>query len=177
MPTSQTQIRDEVTARIVQALESNLLPWRRPWRTAANGSQPGRHSNVSSRKPYQGVNPLLFELHALRHGFQSRWWGTFPMWKSLGCNIEKAPPDIEEGGWGAKVVFWRPVTKTVVDDQTGNEEDERFFVLRTYCLFNADQVIGEAAEQYQVHEEAKPLAEPDFQPAEQLMAATGMGVS
>ena len=27
---SQSQIRDEVTQKIVQALESNLLPWRRP---------------------------------------------------------------------------------------------------------------------------------------------------
>ena len=30
MPTSQTQIRDEVIARIVQALESNLLPCAGP---------------------------------------------------------------------------------------------------------------------------------------------------
>jgi hypothetical protein len=90
-------IRDDVTARIIQALESNLLPWRRPWRTTVGGSQPGRHSNVTSKKPYQGVNPLLLELHAMRHGFQSRWWGSFPMWKSLGCNIRKAP-DFWTGG-------------------------------------------------------------------------------
>ena len=31
---SQSQIRDEVTARIVQTLEADLLPWRRPWRAA-----------------------------------------------------------------------------------------------------------------------------------------------
>jgi hypothetical protein len=54
---SQAQIRDEVTARIVQALEADLLPWRRPWRAAGGGSQPGRHSNVASRKPDQGVRP------------------------------------------------------------------------------------------------------------------------
>jgi hypothetical protein len=34
MPT-QTAIRDEVTARIVDALEADLLPWRQPWRSAA----------------------------------------------------------------------------------------------------------------------------------------------
>ena len=56
---SQTQIRDEVTARIIEALEAEVLPWRRPWRTTVGGSQPGRHSNLASRKPYQGVNPLL----------------------------------------------------------------------------------------------------------------------
>ena len=177
MPTNQTAIRDDVTARIVQALESNLLPWRRPWRATVGGSQPGRHSNVASRKPYQGVNPLLLELHVLRLGFSSRWWGTFPMWKSLGCNIRKRPPEVEEGQWGAKVVFWKPLTKKVVDDQTGDEEDEQFFVLRTYTLFCADQVDGEAAEPYQVHEEAAPPhAEPDFAPAEQLIVATGADI-
>ena len=177
MPTNQTAIRDDVTARIVQALEAGTAPWRRPWRLTVGGSQPGRHSAVASRMPYQGVNPLLLELHAMRHGFQSRWWATFPGWKSLGCNIKKRPSDVEEGHWGCRVVFWKPLTKKVVDDQTGDEEDERFFVLRTYTLFCADQVEGEAAEQYQVHEEAaQPHAEPDFQPAEELIAATSADI-
>jgi antirestriction protein ArdC len=65
------------------------------------------------------------------------------------------------------------MTKKVTDDQTGDEENERFFLLRTYTLFNADQVEGEAAEGFQVHEEAgQPHAEPDFQPAEELIQAT-----
>jgi antirestriction protein ArdC len=99
------------------------------------------------------------------------------MWKSLGCNIRKRPLEVEEGCWGCRVVFWKPVTKTVVDDQTGDEEDERFFVLRTYTLFNADQAEGEAAEQYQVHEvDGQPNAEPDFAPAEELIAATGADI-
>ena len=62
---SQTEIRDAVTAQIIQALEAEVLPWRRPWRTTVGGSQPGRHSNFASRKAYQGVNPLLLEFHAL----------------------------------------------------------------------------------------------------------------
>ena len=54
---------------------------------------------------------------------------------------------------------------------------ERFFVLRTFTVFSADQVEGEAAEQFQVHEEAgQPDAEPDFQPAEELIAATGADI-
>jgi antirestriction protein ArdC len=174
---SQTEIRDDVTQKIVQALESNLLPWRRPWRATVGGSQPGRHSNVASKRPYQGVNPLLLELHSMRHSFQSKWWSTFPGWKSLGCNVKKRPPEVEEGHWGCRVVFWKPVVKSVVDDQTGDEEDERFFVLRTYTLFNADQICGEAAEGFQVHEDdGQPHAQPDFAPAEQLIASTGADI-
>ena len=136
MPT-QSQIRDEVTARIIQALEADLLPWRRPW--SGGSAQPGRHSNVATKRPYQGVNHILLELHAQQHCLFSRWWGTFPMWKSLGCNIRKRPQNVQEGCWGCRIVFYKPVTKTVVDDQTGDEDEERFFVLRTFTVFSADQ--------------------------------------
>ncbi len=171
MPTTQTGIRDEVTARIVEALEADLLPWRRPWRTTVGGSQPARHSNVASRRAYQGVNPLLLELHAMQHGLSSRWWGTFPMWKSLGCNIKKRPAGVEEGHWGCRVVFWKPLTRTVTDDLTGDEEEERRFVLRTFTLFCADQVEG--AEAFQVHEDkGQTDAQPDFAPAEELILRT-----
>lgn len=177
MPT-QIAIRDEVTTRIVQALEADLLPWRRPWRTTVGGSQPGRHSNIASKRPYQGINQVLLELHALQHGLSSRWWSTFPGWKSVGSNIRKRPRNVEEGHWGCRIVFWKSLTKKVVaDEETGDEEDERFFVLRTFTVFNADQVEGEAAEQYRVHEEAgQPHAEPDFQPAEKLIASSGANI-
>ena len=169
---SQTEIRRQVTQQIVAALERNLLPWRRPWRATAGGSQPGRHSNVASRKAYRGVNPLLLELHAMQHGLTSRWWGTFPMWKSLGCDVKKRPPNVEEGCWGCRVVFWKPLTGTVTDDTSGDEEEEeRRFVLKTFVVFSADQVEG--AEAFRVHDDGQPAVEPDFAPAEELMAATG----
>ena len=171
MPTTQTGIRDKVTARIVEALEQNLLPWRRPWRSSTVG-QPARHSNIETRKPYQGINQVLLDLHALRYGFQARWWATFNQWHALGCRIRKRPDGIEPGCWGCKVVFWKPVTKPLVNAEEGDEEDdeERHFVLRTFVLFSADQVEG--AEAFQVHDDGQAGAQPDFQPAEELMAAT-----
>jgi len=173
MPT-QSQIREEVTTRIIQALESNLLPWRRPWRTTAGGSQPGRHSNLASRKPYQGVNPILLELHAMRLGLLSKYWATFNQWHQIGCSIRKRPAKVEEGHWGCRVVFWKPMTKAVVDNQTGDEDEERFFMLKTFTVFCADQVEGEAAAAYQVREdEGQPVdAQPDFAPAEELITVT-----
>ena len=67
----------------------------------------------------------------MRLGLLSRWWGTFNQWHQIGCTIRKRPANVEEGHWGCRVVFWKPLTKTVVDDQTGDEEDEeRFFILQ-----------------------------------------------
>ena len=168
---SQAEIRDEVTARIIQALEADLLPWRRPWRATVGASQPGRHSNVASKKPYSGINPALLELHVLQHGFQSRWWGTFAQWHDLGCRIQKRPQGVEEGHWGCRVVLYKPITKPVLNAETGEEEDERFFILRTFALFCADQVDG--AEGFRAKESHITRdAQPDFQPAEDLIAAT-----
>jgi antirestriction protein ArdC len=170
---SQSQIRDDVTRRIVEALEANLLPWRRPWRTTVGGNQPGRHSNFASHRAYQGVNPLLLELHSLRLGLLSRWWGTFNQWHQIGCTIKRRPNEVEPGNWGCRVVFWKPLTKTVVDDE-GNEEDEKLFCLRTFTVFSGDQVEGEAAAAFQISkDEGQPAdPQPDFQPAEELIAAT-----
>jgi type II restriction/modification system DNA methylase subunit YeeA len=52
MPNQKT-IREEITTKIVAALEKDLLPWRRPWSTG----NAGRHTNVISKKPYSGVKP------------------------------------------------------------------------------------------------------------------------
>jgi len=72
-------------------------------------------------------------------------------------------------------VFYKPIKKTVVDDHTGEEQRESFCVLRTYTVFCADQVSG--AERFQVVEDgATGNAEPDFAPAEELIAATGADI-
>ena len=87
MPTQQ-QIRQQITERIVAALESGVSPWRRPWRVSANA---GRPTNVVSRNNYNGVNPLLLQITSLQQGFQSRWWATYQQWQQLGCQVTKRP--------------------------------------------------------------------------------------
>ena len=72
MPNAR-QIREEITAKIVAALEKDLRPWRRMWTT----NNPGQHSNAVTGKPYRGVNPLLLQLHALDHGFTFNLVGHF----------------------------------------------------------------------------------------------------
>ncbi|MGO9109926.1 MAG: ArdC family protein [Thermoguttaceae bacterium] len=172
---SQSQIRDEVTQKIVAALEADLLPWRRPWNGGA--AQPGRHSNVASRNPYSGLNPMLLEIHAIRHGLLSRWWGTFNQWHGLGCRVCRRPPDVEEGHWGARIIFYQPMSKTVLNTETGDEDEERFFVLKTFTVFSADQVEGDAAEELRaVAHDAQTDAQPDFAPAEELISATGADI-
>jgi antirestriction protein ArdC len=172
MPTNAS-IRQQITRQIVEAIEQNkTLPWRRPWTRSPNT---GRASNVASRKPYSGINPLLLELHRMEQGFSSRWWGTYRQWEQLGCRVMKRPDHVESGKWGCKIVFYRPIRKSVVDETTGDEKEDRFFVMRRWSVFCADQVEG--AEEFQVdNDEPGDFTPPDFVPAEELIEATGADI-
>ena len=169
---SQNEIRQQITNRIIEALEQGVLPWRRPWRQSKNT---GRPANVVSKRAYTGINPLLLELSSMEKGFQSRWWATFNQWRQLGCCVMKRPDNIEPGHWGTSIVLFRPIEKKEINPKTGDEEDKKFLLMRTFCVFNSDQVEG--AERFQVIEE--PCGErygPDFEPAEKLMRATGADI-
>ena len=164
---TQTEIRKQITNKIIEALEQGVMPWRRPWRQSKNT---GRPANVVSKRNYSGINPLLLELSGMEKQFHSRFWGTYRQWQSLGCCVQKRPADVEPGHWGTNIVFFRPIEKKTVDAKTGDEKDSKFFVMRTFCVFNADQVEG--AERFQVAEEPCGERQPDFEPAEELMRAT-----
>jgi antirestriction protein ArdC len=77
----------------------------------------------------------------MHHGFKSRWWATWNQWKGLGGYVKRRPDNVPAGSWGSTIVYFSPVTKTKIDDD-GEEVEDRFFVLRTYTVFNVDQVEG-----------------------------------
>lgn len=169
----QSELRSQITSQIVAALESGTTPWRNPWRCSPNA---GRPANCLSRRCYSGINPLLLELHALRFGFSSRWWGTYQQWERWGCNVKRRPDGVDPGAWGAKIVLYKPIEKTTIDEQTGDEDERNFMVMRTYTVFNAQQVEGKVIDKFLVTEpEGQPM--PDYGPAEELIAATGAEIN
>ena len=87
--------------------------------------------------------------------------------------MTKRPAGVAQGNWGCRIVFFARVKRTVTDAQTGMEEEEEIPILRAFTVFNADQVVGPNAADYQVPSnwqagEAKPV----FLPAEKLIQAT-----
>ncbi len=171
MPT-QEQLREQITAQVIAALESgDVPPWRRPWRLGANSGTP---ANVVSKRCYRGLNLLLLDMAATRHNLSSRWWCTFNQWKALGGRVMPRPSQVPPGKWGTQIVFWAPVVKTV-ENENGDEEEERFFFMRTYTVFNSQQVIGLdhlRAGQPDTGESTVI----DFQPAEEALEAGLLGM-
>jgi antirestriction protein ArdC len=167
---SQTEIRQAITERIIEALESGSLPpWRRPWLGSENSGLP---TNVVSKRRYSGVNPILLQMAAMRHGFTSKFWATFKQWQDLDGRIKKRPDDVKPGQWGTNIVFFKPITKTEIDKDTGEEEEIKFGLLKTYCVFNVDQVEGEHLDEFRVTELTPTIKFMDFEPAEEAIMAT-----
>jgi antirestriction protein ArdC len=168
MPT-QSEIRQKVTDQIIAALERDLIPWARPWKTRG----PGRHSNIASSNAYLGINPLILECHARDLGLASRWWGTFDQWKKLECNVRKRPDHIEPGHWAAQIVFFKPINRTTIDDTTGEDKKSSFPVLRNFSVFSMDQVEGEFVDAARKADENTDPIGPNYQAAEDLIEASG----
>jgi antirestriction protein ArdC len=167
---SQNDIRQAVTDQIVAALKSGSIPpWRRPW--AVGGKNAGAHSNVVTRRSYRGLNPILLDLASEKHGFSSRWWATYNQWRKLGGRVMARPSHVPPGKFGTQICFWSPVTKKVQNDE-GIEEDDRFYVLRLYTVFNVDQVEGLDHLRADKAETTDPIAI-DYEPADHAIEATG----
>ena len=168
------EIRNKINAQIVAAPESGKTPpWKRPWSLGANSGSP---ANVASKKAYKSINPLLLDLASMRHGFSSRWWGTFNQSRALGGCVKRRPDDVPGGHLGSSVVFWSPISKTVqVED--GTEEEDKFFFMKTFTVFNVDQVDGDfdhlRAGAALLGDEAIDI---DYQPAQDVIDATGIDV-
>jgi antirestriction protein ArdC len=112
--------REEITEKIVAAIERGRIPWRSPFARIP-------HRNVFSKKPYRGMNQLLlsFDFGALPH------WGTFMQWNGAGCSVRK-------GEKASMVVYYKPIDKTN-DDEDDQKKTTRL-VMRHYSVFHIGQI-------------------------------------
>ncbi|MDA8300368.1 MAG: ArdC-like ssDNA-binding domain-containing protein [Actinomycetota bacterium] len=127
---SNNQVYEIVTQRILDAIERGVAPWRIPWKKAPGSGLP---RSMSTAKAYRGINVFLLGLQGFTAGYTSPWWGTYNHVSELGGQVrrgEKATP----------VVFWS--VKEKHDDLDEQGLPERYFVLRYYRVFNAEQADG-----------------------------------
>ncbi len=145
--TARRDIHEEVTAKIVAALERGVIPWRSPILGAKGGGIP---ANLVSKRPYSGINSFLLALSAWGEGYTSRHWLTFKQALDLGGSVRK-------GQKSTLIVFYRMFDTK--DKQTG--EDKHIPMLRHYNVFNVDQCDGIKSP------DAAPYTPLDFSPIEE----------
>ncbi len=150
-------IAEEITNRILEDLEKGVTPWEKPWKHGKGLPLP---VNASTQKRYRGINTFCLWHKQIEKGFSSPAWITFNQAKALKGNVRK-------GEKGTDVVFYKKLSKTKslnLEDEVLLEE-QSFWVLRTYTVFNLDQVEGldhlkphpETIEPFQAIEEAEGI--------------------
>jgi antirestriction protein ArdC len=176
---TQNEIRQQITDQIIEALGKGKLFWRRPWSSDPCSGAP---SNVVSKKAYSGVNPLILQIAAERHRFTSKFWGTFHQWSEMGFQVMKRPETLAKGSWGSNIIFVKPCHKTSPDAEEESDEDEKkgrsYQMLRSFTVFNADQIVGDGIERFQVGTTPVVVSEIEqrFERAEQVVEATGADI-
>lgn len=165
----QNDLRQNITDSIIASLSKGVLPWKKPWSCRGNSGAP---TNIVSKKPYKGINPILLTIHQqYRFDFLSKWYGTFEQWRKLGAKVKPRPTDLRKGElWGCPIIYYNMLTKFEEDPITGIEIERKFPVLKSFVVFNIDQVEGDHLDHLRADKEI--IVEHDFidfEPAERFI--------
>lgn len=122
-------IRQEITDRIIAAIETGVLPWRAGWNRGE------LHQNLSTGKPYKGINQLLLAMSS----YADPRWMTFKQATLAGCKVKK-------GEHGTRIIKMVEVMRDRVEEDADTEilgvEGRKALVMKAYTVFNAEQVDG-----------------------------------
>lgn len=130
----------EVTDKIVAAIEAGTAPWQRPWNKVASAGMP---MNGASSRPYNGVNALLLMMTAQAEHYSDPRWFTFKQANELGAQVKK-------GSRSTPVYFFKMLDTRdgeEVGSKAGGKSDEakqarQIPFLTEYRVFHASQVEG-----------------------------------
>ena len=123
-------IHQTITNQIIEAMEQARGTGRRLW-----DSQMSLPLNLTTGKPYQGINTLILWSAALQNGYASPYWLTYKQAADKGGQVRK-------GEHGALCVFYKPWESTDTNPETGETETTRGAILKSFRVFNLDQVDG-----------------------------------
>lgn len=157
--TSQMARRDhyqEVTNKIVAALEAGRKPWQKPW-DPAKAVHPTAPVNAVTGRRYRGINTLMLGLSPLSFEANDPRWCSYKQAKERGWQVRR-------GETGTIVFFFKKLT---VDDRgpgegRGSRRDgdgsQKFIpLLRAFTVFHASQI--DAIPAFRAAETNRPLVQ------------------
>lgn len=144
-----------ITSELIDIIDRGVLPWRKPWNVGGS-TVPLRHNG----DPYQGINNFLLTMRTMMAGYTSPFWMTLRQANELDAKIVK-------GSKSSIVVYYgtaaRDRAESVPDDETETDDPKAIPFMKSYRVFNADQIEGLDARFHpeppdaQVHSERAPI--------------------
>ncbi len=124
------EIIAKATAQMIEDLKAGVKPWECAWDRA--GGPFAIPCNLNTGDDYHGINiPILWEATA-RKGYTTPFWLGYGQAKELGGFVKKD----EKATYG---IIYKPL---VVDDETEKDGKRTIPMLKTFIVFNLDQIAG-----------------------------------
>ena len=114
-------VYEMVTERIIEQLESGVIPWEKPW----SGVRSGAYNRISKRS-YSLLNQMLLK--------NEGEYATFKQWTELGGHIRK-------GEKSEIIVFWKVLPVEEVQED-GTKIIKQIPLLKYINVFHISQVEG-----------------------------------
>lgn len=155
-----------LTNAVIAQLEAGVSPWSRPWKTTgkATNTMPLRATGA----PYRGGNVLALLIAAMAKGYTSPYWMTYNAASKLGGQVRK-------GETSTKVIHAGGYSKTETDIH-GEETTRSGFTVRTFSVFNADQIDNLPAKYYTKPEPIAPSGTTPSEYAETFFNRVGADI-
>jgi antirestriction protein ArdC len=120
---------------VLAALREGVRPWQQPWDCGlippGQDGRPRRHNG----ERYAGINVLFLWMAAQERGYLSSVWMTYRQARAYGGQVRR-------GEHGTVVVYADRFLKTVRDAESGEETEHLIPFLKTYTVFNSEQIDG-----------------------------------
>jgi len=133
-PKSKFDAAASITNELIEIIDRGVLPWRKPWQVGGS-SVPLRQNG----EPYQGINNFLLTMRTLMAGYTSPFWMTLKQANALDAKVVK-------GSKSSIVVYYgtaeRDRDEGAHEDETDTEDPKTIPFMKSYRVFNADQIEG-----------------------------------
>ena len=122
-------IYQTITNNIIEALETiEESSYKAPFAHLTGQDFP---LNPMTSNYYHGINTVVLWFAQFCRGYSCNEWGTFKQWKEKGAQVKK-------GEKSTMIIFYKRVEK----QEDGTDESTFYNMIRSYNVFNADQVEG-----------------------------------
>ena len=166
MQADRQDVHARVTNAIIADLEQGVRPWVQPWESthaAGEVSRPLRFNGV----PYRGINVVLLWVAAMRQRFSCPLWMTYKQAVELGGQVRR-------GEKGSLVVYADTITRQQTDEN-GEEQTQEVPFLKSYTVFNCEQIDGLPSRFYEQADDTTHPVE-RIERAEEFFSKTGADV-
>lgn len=137
---AKRDLYQEVTDKLIAAIEAGTAPWQRPWQQVASSGLP---MNGATSREYNGVNALLLMMLAQAEGYSDNRWYTFKQASDMGAKVKK-------GSKSTPVYFFKMLNARGAEAdgepaggaEPGGKERRQIPFLTEYRVFHATQIEG-----------------------------------